>query len=53
MEIQNISGTDSIPSGFSVKSEIPAEQANEQRETDLRAERLPEPEKGQNIDTYA
>ncbi len=53
MEIQNISGVDSVPSGFSVKSEIPTEQANDQRETESRAERVPEPEKGQSIDTYA
>lgn len=55
MEIQNISGADAIPSGFTVKSTPPpTEQENDQRQVQARQETAPPPEegKGQNIDTY-
>jgi hypothetical protein len=53
MEIQNISGTGSVPAGFSVNTDIPTGEANNQREEDRRSERIPEPEKGQRVDSYA
>lgn len=55
MEIQNISGADAIPSGFTVNSTPPpTEQENNQRQAQAQRETAPPTEegKGQNIDTY-
>ncbi|MCP4132388.1 MAG: hypothetical protein GY754_15560 [bacterium] len=55
MDIQNISGADSVPKGFSVKSEIPNESIarDEKQSIDENIKRPPEENKGRNIDVSA
>ena len=53
MEIQNISGADEVPTGFSVKSVIPNESVNLENDRSASNERIPEENKGRQIDTYA
>jgi len=52
MEIQNISGPDAMPSGFTVRNDMPLENADREREEPVRREEIPEPAKGRFVDTY-
>ncbi len=55
MDIQNISGADNVPKGFSVKSEIPNESITRDVEESIQEniKRPPEENKGNNIDVTA
>lgn len=53
MEIQNITGTDSIPQGFSVNSDVQRVQVESEDTTKVEKQELKEENKGNNIDTYA
>lgn len=52
MNIQNISGTDNVPTGFSVNSEIAQEEVRTYEEERVPSEVVDET-KGQNFDSYA
>lgn len=52
MNVQNISGTDTVPTGFSVNSEITQQEVNTYEEKKPEAIVVEEP-KGQYFDTYA
>jgi hypothetical protein len=52
MEIQNISGPDTMPSGFAVRSDMPPENADRDRDEQVRREEIPEQSKGRFVDTY-
>jgi len=49
MEIQNISGPDYVPRDFSSESKV---QENADTTENVVKESIPEPEKGNQIDTY-
>ena len=57
MEIQNISGADAVPSGFTVNSTtVPTETENTEQQARAERETAPPPpeeNRGRNIDTYA
>ena len=53
MEIQNITGADTVPKGFSENSEVQNESENTQREEEIQREPAPEITKGSNLDQFA
>ncbi len=53
MEIQNISGSDSVPRGFDVDTAHREETQTEETERVIERRPSEEPGKGQQIDTYA
>ena len=53
MEVQNISGPDSIPGGFSTNTEVRNESTAVEENSGSNVEYNAEPGKGNHIDTYA
>ena len=53
MEVQNISGPDSIPEGFSTNTEVRNESTTVEESQNNNVEYSAEPNKGNHVDTYA